>query len=267
MALCICDIPLLMEKNLYSLHAELERGNWYYSSRRAALSEIIERHLPDRDLAILDVGCGTGFTTDYLRRYGHVVGVESDAWAVEHIRSTYPGVEVSQARAQDIGALFSERRFDLVTVLGVLYHRGIDDPAQVLKDVSGIQTANGWIIWHEAAYPSLERDFDQVSHGARRFQPEQMEALLQDAGYAVRFVTHMASWAYPIARIAAWHYKRSGRKKGEKSHASPELKMTSSLLNRLLYILMRLEWKIAFNVAPIPIGVSCLVVAQKKEGE
>jgi len=63
----------------------------FYAIRLALLCRMIRKHhSAERGLHILDAGCGRGYFTDSLKRFGHkVVGFDSSETAVQHAISRF----------------------------------------------------------------------------------------------------------------------------------------------------------------------------------
>ena len=53
------------------------------------------------NLAICDLGCGTGWMSNELKRFGHVVGVDFSEEGVRVARETYPEVTFDQGDVLD----------------------------------------------------------------------------------------------------------------------------------------------------------------------
>ena len=56
-----------MEQSLFDVHEELENRHWWFVARRQIIRSILVNLLGDNDQhLIVDVGCGTGGTVDFL---------------------------------------------------------------------------------------------------------------------------------------------------------------------------------------------------------
>ncbi len=99
-----------------------------------------EPHLVDPGLPMIDLGCGNGTQTRYLaERFGHVVGADLSAAALEHARRADPG---GQAAYRQLDATDKAEAETLHAELGDanLYVRGVlhqcePDDRQPLADV------------------------------------------------------------------------------------------------------------------------------------
>jgi SAM-dependent methyltransferase len=261
-----------MKAEAYGQMAEQERGNWYYRARALAIETLIRRFVrPDnarRELRILDVGCGTGGTTIRLASFGPVLGIEPSANALEILKANYPSLAVQQGRVQDLPRLLPRAEFDLVTVLGVLYHRQVADPQAALVAIRRVVRDEGWILWNECVYPCLARGHDELVEGGRRFYPAEMHRLLREAGFDVVFSSHFLGWGFPVAwLLAAGHRlrRRFGLNAvGGKCPSAGDDRPLPSWLNALLYRGTYQEWRASLWGLKVPCGVSRLILARAR---
>jgi SAM-dependent methyltransferase len=100
----------------------LRRTPWT-QLRLAAVEELVEPHSGDR---VLDLGCAAGAITDFLSGFGcEVVGVDSEARAIERARSLFPDYRFEQA---DVASLpFADASFDKAVAADLVEH--LDDDA------------------------------------------------------------------------------------------------------------------------------------------
>jgi SAM-dependent methyltransferase len=255
-----------MQEHYYLNLNEVEKKHWYFAARRQCIKDLICRYIlsevKEPHLKILDAGCGTGGTTDFLSRFGDITALELSETAINLLKINYPQLNVIKGSIENMDNLLSGENFDLVTALGVLYHKEIKNPLHALKNINHKLKIGGWLIWHEAAYPFLKRKHDELSQGARRFLPGEMENLLAESGFQIYFASHVGSFIFPFAFILALLSKIKSADTltgGE----SIDRKVPPKYLNAMLYGISRLEMKYALNVFPVPIGVSYFIMAKK----
>jgi 2-polyprenyl-3-methyl-5-hydroxy-6-metoxy-1,4-benzoquinol methylase len=93
--------------------------------------EVLDRALRDagmdvRGKSVLDVGCGTGFFTEfYLRRGARVTGLDIASTSIARLAERFPEARFVQA---DVSEASLPERYDVVNAFDVLYH--ITDPAR-----------------------------------------------------------------------------------------------------------------------------------------
>lgn len=112
-----------------------------------------------QDIRILDAGCGTGSSTDYLvhlNREASVTGIDLSSGALEVARercrrSGADGVEFRHLSLYDVGQL--EGEFDFINCVGVLHH--LPEPVRGIQALAGKLAPGG--ILHIFVYAELGR--------------------------------------------------------------------------------------------------------------
>jgi SAM-dependent methyltransferase len=157
-------------------------------SRAAFLLRVIRLHFPsDRDVRILDLGCGAGTLMHFLREAGYtrVTGIDSSPEQVAAAGSiAIPGVERGDilpfVRGLDEGSV------DVVVTWDVIEHLTKGELAPLSDDVFRILSPRGrWIIHApnaESPFGSRIRYADWTHEQA--FTRESLGQLLRAAGFA-----------------------------------------------------------------------------------
>jgi ubiquinone/menaquinone biosynthesis C-methylase UbiE len=128
----------------------------------AELHRLIQPLVPGRGLAILDVGCGSGFLSLELARAGHrVTGIDPDPAVIALARRAQeterPGVprdrleyQVAGVHEWEVGA----GRYDLVVFCRSLHH--VADPADALAKAARWLSPEGRLVCLEFAYDRFD---------------------------------------------------------------------------------------------------------------
>lgn len=130
-------LPLAYNKACYTLRAEVLED----ALRQAGATV--------RGKRVLDVGCGTGFWTEfYTRRGAHYTGLDIAQVSVDRLAERYP--EQRFARA-DVSDGVPGGPFDLVNVFDVLYHVTDDERWQAaLRHLAGALAPGGLLLVTDA---------------------------------------------------------------------------------------------------------------------
>ena len=104
-----------------------------------------DRYISDwQGLKVLDVGCGGGFTCEFLAQRGaQVVGVDQSAACVEAAsrHAGEVGLSIDYRCAVGEKLPFAAATFDVVTCVDVLEH--VADPAQTIAEISRVLKPGG----------------------------------------------------------------------------------------------------------------------------
>lgn len=142
----------------------------------------------------LDVGCGNGFSTYYLRE--HI----SDIWAVdrsEFMLARHPLHSEGRLRQGDALSLpFEDGRFDLVYAWEVLHH--IDNPVDAVKEMARVSRRYVLVAEPNPRNPAQYAFawYDPEHRWVLRFNKRYMRGLFEAAGLRV---LHCLSggWIFP----------------------------------------------------------------------
>src|SRR5688500_3448048 len=120
--------------------------------------------------ALIDIGCGTGNTVEYLREatpIAEMAGLDVSARSLELLRERVPGCETYEGSILDPVLLSSiEKRFDFAVLGAILHHliaptrtRSRRLAEQAMQNTLGLLKPGGHVIVIEPVYyPSLAMD-------------------------------------------------------------------------------------------------------------
>ncbi|MFQ5614799.1 MAG: class I SAM-dependent methyltransferase [Anaerolineae bacterium] len=245
------------------------QNHWWFASRTRALKAAIERALPrqrlqQRDLRILDVGCGAGNMIHHLSRYGPVKGLEIDPRpvAVAHQR----GYDV-QLHDVTQSLPYGEASFDLVTALDVIEHN--EDDLAILRHIQQVLRPGGHLVITVPALMWLWSHNDEINAHARRYAARELRDKLQQTGFRVRRITFNNFFVFPLAALLillrrgadaepelASHHLSEEEYQVEMEPASPPVNAILTLVGIVEAFLIR--W------IDLPIGTSLIAIAQKE---
>ncbi len=124
--------------------AALEHASFWFRSRNRLIVWTVRHYFPDAQ-RLLEIGCGTGFVLEGLRRAFpnlSLVGAELHAGGLRHAAKRVPGVELMQFDARNIPF---GGEFDVVGAFDVLEH--IDADEEVLAEMhTAVRPAGGIVL-------------------------------------------------------------------------------------------------------------------------
>ncbi|MDP2641535.1 MAG: methyltransferase domain-containing protein [Candidatus Yanofskybacteria bacterium] len=129
--------------------------------RRRFVLSALSRFRPAKSLRILDVGCGRGWMTNALSRYGEVLGVDL---FVEEARRRYPKAAFQE---MNIVSQFPKGVYDVVVTSEVLEHLPRENQAEHIRSIAGALSRGGLLILTTPNKPQLEslvRKLKNTSH-------------------------------------------------------------------------------------------------------
>jgi 2-polyprenyl-3-methyl-5-hydroxy-6-metoxy-1,4-benzoquinol methylase len=160
---------------------------WMYRVRKFVFKRAFKKlNFSSRSLKVLDVGCGTGFYLEILRKMGaqNVTGIDITTVAVAHLQKKYPQFQFIQL---DISDAASEKKlnpvqYDLITAFDVLFHI-VDDSAykQAFTNIACCLKEGGYLFFSDNfLHGKSHRTLHQVSRSL-----EDIHRVLKDTGLQV----------------------------------------------------------------------------------
>ena len=142
---------------------------------------------------VLEVECGTGTFTRYLRNHALVVATEHDPHHLEAVRARFGlhqniRVHAVDRDRPDLDGLRSER-FDTVLCLNVLEHLEHDDDA--LATFASLLPPGARLVLKVPAMPQLYGELDRAVGHLRRYDRDELRAKLLRQGFAVEMVRYV----------------------------------------------------------------------------
>src|SRR5205085_2776651 len=204
---------------------------------------------------LLDVGCGTGYSLNWLRgRYpverAYGVDLSPHAAALWRLR----GLDlVALASADQLP--FPAGAFDLVTCFDVIYQLDDEGARRAASEMCRVLKPGAVLFIREPAYEWMRGGHDVAVATRHRYTRGELKGLLESAG----FETRRATYANSLLFWAAVPHRLLSRLKGS---GESDVKPASPLMNRVFGGALRLESKLVRRLA-FPFGLSVVVVARK----
>ncbi len=177
-------------------------------ARALRLVQTMSRSRAPDTADLLEIGCGAGFAADYLRgAYRSIHGIDHSAELVDAARTLNGGPGVTFETA-DAAAFSSDRRFDLIFMIGVLHH--LEEPASTLRHLTTFLKPSGSIVVNE---PSAGNPLIQFARNIRKrtdshyskdqefYSREGMRAVFEAAGCDIVELVPQGLLSTPFAEV------------------------------------------------------------------
>ncbi|MCS7001905.1 MAG: class I SAM-dependent methyltransferase [Dehalococcoidia bacterium] len=245
-----------MKRAEYRVMFEIEDGFWWYVGMRAATARILDATLPPADhRRVLDAGCGTGANLMFLRRYGAPVGVDLSSEAIRFARRRDPD---RIARGSVTALPFADGVFDLVTSFEVIYHLGVADDRDALREFARVTKPGGYVLTRVPAYDWLRGSHDRAVQTRRRYTVPELREKLRAVGLTVVRASYLNATLFPVAAA-----KRLAEAVVTGPGDESDLKPIHPGLNRAFAAALRVEGALVARRVPLPFGLSVVCLARK----
>ncbi|MEK6677427.1 MAG: class I SAM-dependent methyltransferase [Planctomycetota bacterium] len=251
-----------MHDKVYDQLAAVEDRHWWHASRNELLRLYLRRlSLPTRATA-LDIGCGTGSALGVLSEFTErVIGVDCSDRAIALAGRKHPFTELHTADIHELPGLLATERFDLITLLNVLYHEWVPDELVALQSIWQLLNPGGFLLITDAAFNCLYRRHDRVGMGKRRYTLSNLREQLCKAGFEWTTGTYFNAASLPIiGAMALWD-----RVAPTEADEAPlrELEVPPFPVNQAMKWTMALERAVLRVIRKVPLGVSLLCIGRK----
>jgi 2-polyprenyl-3-methyl-5-hydroxy-6-metoxy-1,4-benzoquinol methylase len=249
--------------NAFEILYQSEEKNFWFRVRNKIIGNAITRYLSPRS-RILEVGCGNGYVSRYLKKMGH---------RVECADLFFDGLQFCKER--DAGYLYYQcnlldrlfiEEFDGICAFDVLEH--IDDDDAVLKNMHDALKPGGTLFITVPADRRLWSVMDIYAEHKRRYSMKELRTKIEGNGFKVIKMSYFMTFLYPFILLSRKLLLRTGNmndedmKKQINKEAMSELQ-PNGILNFIFFFIFRLEVPLlrSFN---FPFGSSLLSVAVKE---
>jgi SAM-dependent methyltransferase len=248
-----------VEKEYYKVYYDLERNHWWFTAREKIILKQIDLlfssgRFQKGNVKILNIGCGTGRSSEYLSAFGDVTSVEYDQFCCSFTREK-TGLDILHG---SITALdFQDESFDLVCAFDVIEH--VEDDVPAVEEMKRVSKKGGAIVITVPAFMIHWSHHDEVNHHFRRYRLHQIRSLFcKNPNGKELFASYFNFWLFMpilIARKVSVHLKWLIRRKGAGSDFET---FKPGMTNNLLHHLMDSENLFLGRKIPLPFGVSII---------
>lgn len=241
----------------YEVLVAAEDRHFWFEGRLRAIEAVVAPLVASwaDGYRVLEIGCGTGQVLALLERVcagGTVVGMDLlwDGLPYARRRTSCPLV-----RASSTSPPFRVR-FDLIGLFDVVEH--LDDDAGFLKRSRSLLTPRGALVITVPAHRALWSVVDERAHHCRRYDEEDLRALLTRCGYRIEFLSPFLGSLYPLMRLSR---RLPGRRRSD-DPLRDELRVVPGVNAALTWILRWEARRFLARRRRMPLGASLIAVAR-----
>jgi SAM-dependent methyltransferase len=243
-----------MEQRFEDIRRAADSHFWYYGFRRFVNDVLTEVTDGQRDLRIIDCGCGVGQNMPLLATYGAPTGLEPDAHAAA------AGLHFGRpiVRADITRIPFPENAFDLAVSFDVLQF--VEADLAAVREIARVIRPGGRAVLFMTALDVLASDHSEIWRELRRYTPRTARALVETAGLHVDRVAFLFATLFPLMLTVRTVQRLLRPFRPAPSYA--EVETPPEPINSALKLMLDAEASLSHYV-PMPVGSSLIVVARK----
>lgn len=253
-----------MQQDYYKEYYNYERQHWWFVAREKLIINTIKSHVLltstcKVNLKILNIGCSTGRSSEYLAQFGEVTSLEYDKECCD-FTTQKTGLQIINGSITELP--FEDKSFDLVCAFDVIEH--VEDHEKAVEEMKRVADKNGVLFITVPAFMSLWSHHDEVNYHFRRYKIKEVNDLFCKKSDGVKmYSTYFNSLLFlPILlfRKASNIFKFGDKRKGAGSDFES---YNNSFLNKILFNIMHFEKIFIKNKITLPFGVSLLYLWKK----
>ena len=214
-----------------------------------------------KSLRILNVGVGTGHTSELLSQFGTVTSIEYDEDCCAFVNEQ-TSLTVVQGSILELD--FADDSFDAVCAFDVVEH--VEEDALAVQELKRVCKQAGKVVITVPAYMFLWSKHDEINHHFRRYTKSQVLALFKEQG---KFIYHSYynTLLFPPVAIFRFLNNLLGLTKTTEEDTGSDFSVAGkdSWLTRLLCRVFYLESFFVKRHIRLPFGVSVMVSWEKSK--
>jgi SAM-dependent methyltransferase len=233
------------ESEFRMMYEAEEKLWWYRILHEKILVEIQQRFAFRKDLAILDLGCGTGGLLHYLRKkkFINLQGIDYSDASI-HFSKTRK-LNVQKANIDDILQLFEGQKFDVIICNDVFYCLDKIQIIKALQNISLLLKPEGIFLSNNNAFDIFYGTHDIAVGGKWRFTRKDFQVFLQNTPLKIQ---HYSYWTWVLSPLvlSIRIFQQIQLKLGliDTSKIVSDVSIPPVWLNELFYKIVKMEEKI-----------------------
>ena len=251
-----------MEAIEYAAMSLAEDHHWWYVGLHDLVLGVVRRETEKlgRPLDILDAGCGTGRLCELMQPFGTITGCDIHPLALEGAgKRGISRVRHCDLATDDLGI----GRYDLITLMDVLYHRAVTDERPVLNNLRRCLRDGGLFIIQVAAFELLRGAHDAAVHTRRRYRRSEVVRHLESAGFTVLSASYRMPLCVVPVLLWRWLTRVFPPKAGDGTVLSDLAAAVSPRANQWLAAYVKAENRLLAAGVRLPVGTSVFALARK----
>lgn len=233
--------------------AAIEEDHWWFKSRNRLLIWVLHGKV-DCFNDYLEVGCGTGFVLEGVRKAFPQVRLEGTEFYEEGLAFARKRIPDARFERMDAVHMREVASYDVIGAYDVIEH--IEQDVVVLQNLARAVRPGGSVVITVPQHMWLWSAVDERACHVRRYSRRELLHKISLTELKVQYVTSFVGFLLPLMWVARVRAK-AGKRKPESELSIPEP------LNFMFEVVMRLEFLLMKIGVRLPAGGSLLVVARK----
>lgn len=244
----------LDDRSFGDLH-RVEAGSFWFRSRNRLIAWALRTYFADAR-TFLEIGCGTGFVLQGLRRAFPSLALSGAELGKKGLAVAHQRVPDAALYALDANRLPFEAEFDVIGAFDVIEH--VDDDRGVLAQLHRVLRPSGGLILTVPQHRWLWSPADDYSGHRRRYERGPLGEMLRRVGFRVLRSTSFISLLLPVLAMSRLAQRR------RRAYDPLAEYHASAPVDTLLEGVQSMEATAIAHGLSFPLGGSLLFVARRE---
>jgi SAM-dependent methyltransferase len=235
--------------NEYKLMYQVENQHWWYKVlHEKVLTAIQSKYNQNKEIKILDAGCGTGGLLDFLSKNGYknIQGFDFSMDAVNFCKQR--NLKVQQIDILDFETYFDDFEFDVIINNDVYCQFENFEITDILKNFEKKLHSNGVLISNNNAFEVFYGTHDIIVGSKKRFKKIDFQMFTQNLDLKIEYANYWSLFLSPlILTVRLLHRLKLKLGLVDLKNLKSDIALPSNFVNRFLYKIVKIEEKILKN--------------------
>jgi 2-polyprenyl-3-methyl-5-hydroxy-6-metoxy-1,4-benzoquinol methylase len=217
---------------------------WYRILHEKILNEIQVKYASNKDISILDIGCGTGGLLAFLRQnnYPNLQGIDYSDNSIYF--SKLRNIDVQKLNIDEIKTAFQTRKFDVIICNDVFYCLDKIQIFNALQNIEALLKPNGILLSNNNAFNIFYGTHDIAVGGKWRFTLKDFQEFTAKTSLQIQYHSYW-TWVLSPLILAIRILQQIQLKLGliDTSKLVSDVNIPPNWLNEMFYKIAKLEEK------------------------
>jgi 2-polyprenyl-3-methyl-5-hydroxy-6-metoxy-1,4-benzoquinol methylase len=233
------------EQEFKMMYEAEEKLWWYRILHEKILAEIQAKFASNKDISILDIGCGTGGLLHFLQQnnYTNLQGIDYSDSSIYF--SKLRNLNVQKLSIDDILTVFQKQQFDVIICNDVFYCLGKIQIINALQNISTLLNPVGIFLSNNNAFNTFYGTHDIAVGGKWRFTLKDFQGFIAKTSLNIQYHSYW-TWVLSPLVLAIRISQQIQLKLGliDTSKLVSDVSVPPDFLNEMFYRLVKMEEKI-----------------------